>query len=75
MFDVIIAGGGVAGMSAALILGRCRRNILVCDSGKPRNSSSQALHGFISRDGINPFKFRSIIREELRSYPSVISVL
>lgn len=72
MFDVIIAGGGVAGMSAALILGRCRRKILVCDSGKPRNSSSQALHGFISRDGINPFEFRSIIRDELRSYPSVI---
>ena len=67
MFDVIIAGGGVAGMSAALILGRCRRKILVCDSGKPRNSASQALHGFISRDGINPFEFRSIIREELSS--------
>ncbi|OGT97654.1 MAG: hypothetical protein A2X80_05925 [Geobacteraceae bacterium GWB2_52_12] len=72
MFDVIIAGGGIAGMSAALILGRCRRNVLVCDTGKPRNSASRALHGFISRDGINPFEFRRIIREELNEYPSVI---
>lgn len=71
MYDVIIAGGGIAGMSAALILGRCRRNILVCDSGKPRNRVSQALHGFISRDGINPLEFRVIINEELKSYKSV----
>ena len=74
MFDVIIAGGGIAGMSAALILGRCRRNVLVCDTGKPRNSASRALHGFISRDGINPFELRRIIREELNVYPSVIQI-
>ncbi|MBT1071403.1 NAD(P)/FAD-dependent oxidoreductase [Pelotalea chapellei] len=74
MFDVIIAGGGIAGMSAALILGRCRRNILICDTGKPRNSSSKALHGFISRDGINPFELRHIIQEELKAYPSVIQM-
>lgn len=71
MYDVIIAGGGIAGLSAALILGRCRRSILLCDSGKPRNRVSKALHGFISRDGVNPLELRRIIYEELKEYPSI----
>lgn len=71
MFDVIIAGGGISGLSAALILGRCCRKVLVCDSGQPRNRASQALHGFLSRDGINPLQLRTIGREELTRYPSV----
>lgn len=74
MLDVIIAGGGIAGLSAALILGRCRRSIMVFDTGKPRNSVSRALHGFISRDGINPLEFRKIIRDELIEYPSVAQI-
>lgn len=71
MYDVIIAGGGISGLSAALILGRCRRKVLVCDSGKPRNAASRALHGFLSRDGTPPMQLRAIAREELRHYPSV----
>lgn len=71
MYDVIIAGGGIAGMSAALILGRCRRNVLVCDTGRPRNHASHALHGFLTRDGIHPMELRRIGREQLRAYPSV----
>ncbi|HEV2656818.1 MAG TPA: NAD(P)/FAD-dependent oxidoreductase [Ktedonobacteraceae bacterium] len=71
MLDVIIVGAGPAGLSAALILGRCRRNVLVCDTGKPRNSSAQAMHGFLTRDGIAPDEFRRLAREQLRPYESV----
>jgi hypothetical protein len=51
-YDAIIVGGGPAGLSAALLLGRCRRTVLLCDTGRPRNAASRALHGFLSRDGI-----------------------
>jgi|SRR5687767_2319942 len=71
MFDVIIVGAGPAGLSAALILGRCRRNVLVCDAGRPRNSASRALHGFLTRDGIEPAEFIRIGREQLRPYTTV----
>lgn len=71
MHDVIIVGGGIAGMSAALVLGRCRRSVLVFDTGKPRNRASRALHGFLSRDGVHPFELRRIAREQLQEYPSV----
>lgn len=71
MFDVIIVGAGPAGLSAALILGRCRRKVLVCDAGRPRNSASRALHGFLTRDGIEPAEFIRIGREQLRPYTTI----
>jgi thioredoxin reductase len=71
MYDVIIVGGGPAGLSAALVLGRCRRSVLVCDSGQPRNVASHGLHGFITRDGIEPKDFLRIAREQLKPYNSV----
>ena len=71
MYDVIIVGAGPAGLSAALMLGRCRRTVLICDNSRPRNAASRALHGYLTRDGIDPREFRAIGREELRRYDTV----
>lgn len=67
-FDVVVVGGGPAGLSAALVLGRCRRSVLVLDDGEPRNASAQALHGFLTRDGTPPLEFLRMGREELERY-------
>jgi thioredoxin reductase len=71
MFDLVILGGGPAGLQAALTLGRARRSVLVCDSDEPRNSVTGAMHGFISRDGLHPSEFRRIAVQELGHYPTV----
>ena len=71
LFDVIIVGAGPAGLNAALILGRCRRSVLICDSGRPRNAASHALHGYLTRDGIHPSEFRAIGRRELERYDTL----
>src|SRR5919202_2357163 len=71
MYDVIIVGGGPAGLSAALMLGRCRRRVLVCDTGRPRNAASHALHGYLTRDGIAPREFIALAREDLKQYDTV----
>jgi thioredoxin reductase len=70
--DVVIIGAGPAGLNAALILGRCRRNAVMLDSGKPRNGASRALHGFLSRDGTPPMELRELGRQQLLNYPSVV---
>jgi thioredoxin reductase len=71
VFDVVIAGGGPAGLNAALILGRVGRPVLLADSGTPRNAASAAVHGFLSRDGADPAELLRIARAELDEYPSV----
>ena len=71
MYDVIIVGAGPAGLSAALMLGRSRRRVLVCDSGHPRNAASRAMHGFLTRDGMPPGEFLATARAQLRRYDTV----
>jgi thioredoxin reductase len=71
-WDAIILGGGPAGLSAALILGRCRRRVILCDTGRPRNAASRALHGFLTRDGIEPAEFLRIGRRQLARYGTVL---
>jgi thioredoxin reductase len=71
LFDTIIVGAGPAGLSAALMLGRCRRSVVVFDDGHPRNAASQAVHGFLTRDGMAPREFLRLAREELGRYETV----
>ena len=71
MFEVIIIGAGPAGLSAALILGRSRRHVLVCDTGEHRNAASHAMHGFLTRDGIPPMELLSLGREQLHPYDTI----
>jgi len=73
LFDCAIIGGGPAGLNAALILGRARRNVMLFDNDNARNAITQESHGFITRDGIKPKKFREIAHKEIARYPSVIS--
>jgi thioredoxin reductase len=69
--DVLIVGGGPAGLSAALVLGRCHRRVLVCDDGKPRNRTSHAIHGLLGQEGVPPSALLTVARKELQKYPSV----
>jgi thioredoxin reductase len=69
--DVAVIGGGPAGLNAALVLGRARKNVVIIDNDKPRNGVTHASHGFITRDGITPAEFRRIGYEEVLRYPSV----
>ena len=67
-YDVAIIGGGAAGLSAALVLARARRNVLVIDAGAPRNAPATHMHGYLSRDGMPPAELLAAGRTEVRSY-------
>ena len=71
MYDAVIVGGGPAGLSAALNLGRARRRVLLCDAGPRRNAAAEHIHGFVTQDGTTPDEFRRIGRRQLESYPNV----
>jgi len=67
-YDVVVVGGGVAGLSAALVLGRSRRRVVVVDAGEPRNAPAEHLHGFLSRDGMDPAELLAAGRGEVVGY-------
>ena len=71
IIDVVIAGAGPGGLSAALCLGRAGRQVLVLDSGSWRNVPSGAIHNFLSRDGVTADELRATALAQLRQYPSV----
>jgi thioredoxin reductase len=70
-YDVLVVGGGAAGLSAALMLGRARRRTLVLDAGEPRNAPSPASHGVFTRDGAPPGELLREARAQLAPYATV----
>ena len=71
-YDVIVIGGGPAGLSGAVALGRALRPVLVIDSGAPRNAPAEGIHNFLTRDGMSPAEFLAAGREEVRRYGGTI---
>lgn len=71
IYDCAIVGGGPAGLNAALVLGRARRNTLLFDNNQARNRVTRESHGFITRDGIQPSEFRRLAHQDITNYESV----
>ncbi|HLL67715.1 MAG TPA: NAD(P)/FAD-dependent oxidoreductase [Micromonosporaceae bacterium] len=70
--DVAVIGGGAAGLTAAVVLGRARRSVTVIDAGSPRNAPAAGVHGFLSRDGIRPAELITAGRREVEHYGGVV---
>ena len=73
IYDVVIVGGGAAGLSGALVLGRCRRRVFLCDAGQPRNQASRAVHCLLGHEGTPPTELLARGRCELERYTTVES--
>jgi len=71
-FDVAIVGGGAAGLSAALVLSRARRQVVVIDEGTPRNAPAAHMHGYLSRDGMPPAELLALGRDEVAGYGGAV---
>ena len=67
-YDVVVVGGGAAGLSGALALARARRSVLVVDGGQPRNAPATHVHNYLSRDGVPPSEFLAAGRAEVAGY-------
>ena len=70
-FDAVVVGGGPAGLSAALVLGRARRRVLVLDTGRPANAASNGIGGLLAQTGVVPADLRRAGREQLAGFPNV----
>ncbi len=73
IWDVIIIGGGAAGLSAGLVLARARFATLIVDGGSPRNRPAEAMHGYLTRDGMSPRQFIAAGRAEFTGYGGTIA--
>jgi thioredoxin reductase len=71
VLDALVVGGGPAGLSAALVLGRARRRVLVLDTGRPANAMADSVGGLLAQGGVAPTELRRTGREQLREYPTV----
>lgn len=71
LLDCAIIGGGPAGLSAALVVGRGRKQVIVFDDELPRNRVTQESHGFITNDGMTPFEIRRAGEADLQKYPNI----
>ncbi|MBM2623195.1 NAD(P)/FAD-dependent oxidoreductase [Actinoplanes sp. LDG1-06] len=71
-YDVIVIGGGPAGLSGAVALGRALRSVLVIDSGQGRNAPAEGIHNFLTRDGMSPEEFRAAGRAEVERYGGTV---
>ncbi|OKI03473.1 thioredoxin reductase [Streptomyces sp. CB02923] len=67
-YDVVVVGGGAAGLAGALTLGRARRDVLVVDAGRPRNAPAAASHNYLTRDGVPPGELLAAGRAEVAGY-------
>lgn len=70
-YDVVIVGGGPAGLQAALTLGRARKRVLLCDVGPRRNAAAKRIHNFVTRDGTPPDEFRRLGVQQLATHTNV----
>jgi thioredoxin reductase len=68
VYDVVVVGGGAAGLSGALVLSRARRRVAVVDAGSPRNAPAEHMHGYLSRDGMPPLELLKVGRSEVEGY-------
>jgi thioredoxin reductase len=71
-YDVVVVGGGAAGLAGAVALARSRRSVLVVDAGEPRNAPASAVHNFLSRDGTAPAEIYAAGREEVVRYGGTV---
>ncbi len=71
-YDVVVIGGGAAGLSAGVVLARARRSVAVLDAGAPRNAPADGVHSFLSRDGMPPAELLAAGRAELARYGGVL---